>query len=347
MIEKIKLEKFTAFENTLELNLSPKINIIIGENGTGKTHLLKAMYSLCSIHNKTYKEDELEDILTKKLIGVFRPDNLTELSNKGDKGYSNIKIEMGKPELGTKTLEAKFYSSNSKKLTLEEKISEEYFQNKSVFIPTKEPLSFFNGFVSLYDTYNISFDETYRDICQYIGLPEVRKDKLSEKSKWAIDKIETVCGGEFIFKGETITFKAKNKSELSINLIAEGFKKLGVFARLIKTGIISLEDSGVIFIDEPETNMNPKLLNLLVTILLELSRNGQQIILATHEYVILKWFDLLSIEDDNIKFHSLYRDEYNAIAVKSTNNYLEIDPNPISSTFSELYDKDIKRALGV
>ena len=40
MIENIKLRNFTAF-NKLDIPLSPKINIIIGENGTGKTHLLK------------------------------------------------------------------------------------------------------------------------------------------------------------------------------------------------------------------------------------------------------------------------------------------------------------------
>ena len=30
---------------------SPGINIIIGENGTGKTHLIKAIYSACSLVN--------------------------------------------------------------------------------------------------------------------------------------------------------------------------------------------------------------------------------------------------------------------------------------------------------
>ena len=45
-IESIKLENFTVFEN-IECEFVPGINIFIGENGTGKTHILKALYALC------------------------------------------------------------------------------------------------------------------------------------------------------------------------------------------------------------------------------------------------------------------------------------------------------------
>lgn len=41
MIERLELKYFTAFSG-LTLELSPKVNVIIGENSTGKTHLLKA-----------------------------------------------------------------------------------------------------------------------------------------------------------------------------------------------------------------------------------------------------------------------------------------------------------------
>ena len=48
MIEKIQFEKFAAFER-LSIVLSPGINVFVGENGTGKTHILKAVYSACEI----------------------------------------------------------------------------------------------------------------------------------------------------------------------------------------------------------------------------------------------------------------------------------------------------------
>jgi Recombinational DNA repair ATPase (RecF pathway) len=42
MITHLQLKNFTAFIE-LTIDFSPGINIIIGENGTGKTQLLKAI----------------------------------------------------------------------------------------------------------------------------------------------------------------------------------------------------------------------------------------------------------------------------------------------------------------
>ncbi len=44
MYKSIKIENFTAFDS-LEIQFSPGMNIFIGENGTGKTHVLKV--TLC------------------------------------------------------------------------------------------------------------------------------------------------------------------------------------------------------------------------------------------------------------------------------------------------------------
>jgi len=96
--------------------------------------------------------------------------------------------------------------------------------------------------------------------------------------------------------------------------------------------------------------MNPKLMKSLVTILLELSRNGQQVILATHDYVLLKWFDLLMDEKskgDHILFHTLYREpETMEIRLSSTEDYLDIKPNPIDDAFGDLIDQDIEKDMG-
>tara|TARA_Y100001970_G_scaffold294169_1_gene447896 strand:+ start:12237 stop:12404 length:168 start_codon:yes stop_codon:yes gene_type:complete len=42
MITNLQLKNFTAFTD-LVIDFSPGINIVIGENGTGKTQLLKAV----------------------------------------------------------------------------------------------------------------------------------------------------------------------------------------------------------------------------------------------------------------------------------------------------------------
>ncbi len=89
MIRLLELKNFTAFDY-LRLKLSPKINVIIGENGTGKTHLLKAAYSLCVgaalLKNKSdISRDEFEAEMTTKLLRIFMPlnDKLGKMHNRG------------------------------------------------------------------------------------------------------------------------------------------------------------------------------------------------------------------------------------------------------------------------
>ena len=131
-------------------------------------------------------------------------------------------------------------------------------------------------------------------------------------------------------------------------MTAEGFRKVGILYRLLSNGTLDPGISGPLFWDEPEANMNPSLMKLFVEILLELSRNGQQIILATHDYVILKWLDLLvqKGKGDHVCFHSLYRDAVSSeMKVESTTNFNSISKSAISNAFAELYDEDVKRAL--
>jgi hypothetical protein len=241
------------------------------------------------------------------------------------------------------------FSSNSKSVVIDQNRRYAEYIEAPVYVPTKEVLSFMKGFSSLYETYGLSFDQTYQDICLRLDLPEIRPETLHEKSKWAIDEIEKICGGRFVFYGGgNVTFKAGD-AEFSANVIAEGFRKVGMLSRLLQTGSIQPGVSGPLFWDEPETNLNPKLTRTLVEILLELSRNGQQVVVATHDYVLLKWFDLLSDKGkgDHVRYHALYRTESSPdIKIESVDAYHLLDQNAISNVFAELYDAEVDRSLG-
>lgn len=164
-----------------------------------------------------------------------------------------------------------------------------------------------------------------------------------------MEEIEKAIGGKFIFHGGgRVTFKAGD-DEYSANDMAEGFRKAGMLLRLLETTAIQPGISGPVFWDEPETNMNPKLMKLLVEILLELSRNGQQIILATHDYVLLKWFDLLMDKGkgDHVRFHALYRDgDSGDVKLDSTDDYKSITPNAIADTFNDLTIAQVRQKMG-
>ena len=140
-------------------------------------------------------------------------------------------------------------------------------------------------------------------------------------------------------------FLGSGKGSLEFSLLAEGLRKLGLLWLLIQNG--TLLKGAVLFWDEPETNLNPKLFGTVVNVLLELQRNGVQIFLATHDYLILEELDFRKCEQDDVAFHSLYRDdETGEIACNTANNYLGIHPNAIAEAFDDLYDREIERSLG-
>jgi hypothetical protein len=144
-------------------------------------------------------------------------------------------------------------------------------------------------------------------------------------------------------------FIPRKGESISANMAAEGIRKLGIIQLLLENHQLDPGRSGTLFWDEPETNMNPKLMRLLVEVLLELARNGQQVVLATHDYVLLKWFDLLTDKGkgDHVRFHTLYHDDLAGdIKLESVEGFGSIRKNAISNTFAELYDADVQRALG-
>ena len=380
MITKLCLKNFTAFRD-LEILFSPKINVIVGENGTGKTILLKAAYAFCSgsllLKNiSKVTNSKIRDAVTSKLIRVFMPmdDKVGKMRRHGTTGGANLEATLNSDE----KLSIDF-QSNSKSVTINENVNYERYSYNSVFIPTKEILSLLRG-VSSADSdpktiYSI-FDDTYLDLCNYIrnSAESISTEKLDFDPRFGsiFPEIANAIGGKFEFengnyyfqqgnfeerrvkdqhqygdKSETV-FKPFKDAEISNNMTAEGFRKIGILQQLLANGSLNPGTSGPLFWDEPEANMNPNLMKLIVNILLLLSRNGQQVILSTHDYFLLKWFDILMDKgkDDHVRFHALYHDpESREIQIESTDNYREISPNSIAETFSDLTDHEISRSM--
>jgi len=351
MIERLRLQNFTAFRD-LDIDLSAKINLIIGENGTGKTHLLKAAYALCSgnrasVGRKTPSSaEELQATLTERLIRIFLPldDKLGKLRTQGTTEGTLLEADF----VLDKKIAVSFHA-NSKTVSVVENVDYERYSWQPVFIPTKEVLSFMKGFSSLYDKYELSFDQTYRELCLFLDLPELRSENLQQKPRWAMDEIQALCGGRFLFHGGgKVTFKADG-IEYSVNVMAEGFRKIGILSRLLETGVIQPGASGPLFWDEPEANVNPKVTRLLVKILIELARLGQQVVIATHDYFVLKWFHLEAnkAEGDSVRYHALHRDPATGLlAVNTTDDYDAVAPNAIDETFEAVINSEIDRSIG-
>src|SRR5690606_41501300 len=88
MITSLQLKNFTAFTD-LAIDFSPGINIIIGENGTGKTQLLKAILALCGSEAGA---DQSGGHLARKLCRLYQPisGKVGELRRSGTRGEAEL-----------------------------------------------------------------------------------------------------------------------------------------------------------------------------------------------------------------------------------------------------------------
>jgi len=340
MLSKIKFIRFTAFEQ-IEINFTPGINIFVGENGTGKTHILKTAYAACDITKS-------KGLYAKKINDVFYPSGkqigrLVKRSSTSSKGFAEVTRKIDGKSVPIRislsnhtTLPEKASISGSPKVWKESAI-------ESAYIPVKDMMANAPGFRSLYDEREIHFEEIYVDIIRKAFIP-VLKGPVDHSRKKLLNTLQKAMDGKVVAKNEEFFLRNK-QGELEFSLLAEGVRKLGLLWVLIQNG--TLLNGSILFWDEPETNLNPKLMKSIVGILLELQRMGVQIFLTTHDYVILKEFDLQSNNLDKIYFHSLFRkSEDNEISVSTTSDFSNISPNAIDDTFGDLVNREIQKSLG-
>lgn len=338
MLERLELENFTAFDK-LDMRFCQGINILIGENGTGKTHILKILYAAMA----AYKREPTDECvaISDKINAVFMPDdeNLGRLV-KRKKGSTSARVGITKTG---KLLTLSLTNHTRRKLDCDVGWVIPV-EDSSVYIPVKEMLANAPGFRSLYNERMIRFEEVYADIIDKAFISQKRGRYTGGRRK-LLDMIQKTIDGKVISKGEQFYLKNKH-GELEFSLLAEGMRKLGLIWLLIQNG--TLLKGAKLFWDEPETNLNPSLFGPLIEILLELQRKGVQVFLATHDYVILKELDLRKQKKNMISFHSLHRDKDSGeIKSHTTDEYLQIHPNAIQDTFLDLFDRDIRRDLGL
>lgn len=376
MITQLKLKNFVAFTD-LAIDFSPGINIIIGENGTGKTQLLKAILALCGPEARA---EDAGEKLARKLCRLYHPlsGQVGELRRAGTRGESILTAAFASGQGITVR-----FSGTAKQA----KVSTGAGANvaAAIFIPTKEVLSLVRGLTAEQPdqaTIDRIFDDGYLDLARQLiqeGADDLdAKVQLDPRFASIVPRLANLIGGRYelyegrfcfqageyvekrgqsssaekapqSFQNSELQFVPAKSRLVSSTMTAEGFRKIGVLQRLLGNGSLNPGTAGPLLWDEPESNLNPKLMKDLVLALLELARNGQQIVLATHDYVLLKWFDLLidKGKGDQVRYFSLYRDvPTQEVKVAKTGDYLDIEPNPIDDAFAYLINQEIENDMG-
>ena len=347
-VNTLEIKNFVAFKE-IKTELSPHINIVIGENSTGKTFLLKVIYYLFKVaailNGRDTNSPEFQARNVSDLRRVFDPrSNLESLQYFGTQETASLEAKL----CGGNVLRAFTNPKIGAKAEIESPIKK---YEASVLIPSKELMYFLPDLSSVAKDYDLIIDQTFEELLNAMARPNLLPNRIHEPAKTVLENIEKLIGGKFYLAPDgTMRFSnegwAKEKFERSANVIAEGYRKFGILARLLESGTVNPGNSGPLLWDEPETNLNPKLMRSLVEMLRDLARGGQQVILTTHNYVILKWFHLLLQEDKDLGlcYIHLFRDnETNEINALTTNDYNEVFSNAISDAYSSMTDFQLSK----
>ena len=354
-IKKLDLENFMIF-NQLDIQFSPNINIISGENSTGKTALIKLLYSCMKGYSNIYTsksdvtKEKLESVLVSKLQGVFRPDknaigrlvNRKQGSNRADILITFDNENVLKIGFGNK--QGKHIDILNNEVLNVENIS-------PIYIPPKEIISSTENFVSLYTDYHIAFEETYYDLARLLERP-LRKGANTTEQNRVMKSFEQIVNGSIVQKDKNFYLKVKGSGEFEMGLVSEGYRKLSTIMYLILSG--SLSKDAILFWDEPETNMNPKMIKPMVDAIIELAKMGVQVFVTTHDYFVQQCFNMAATYPNYQKtskneleynFMSLYKTE-TGVACEMARYLHELEHNPIMEEFDQLYDREQEMLYG-
>ncbi len=352
-IKSIEIENFTCFEQ-VKIDFSSGVNVIIGENGTGKTHLLKLLYStfkhrinpkIYDYSSKTvnYSSSSVRKLF-KEYFVVTNPSNLIRRNSSDIRNHSSgviVSVDnfLNSYYLQKGTMESEINMSN----VVEKFVYDNLNKNMdSIYIHPQEMLSWQEGFLALYEKREVTFDKTYKDLALALDAGLLKNSYLAEAQK-LVRSLENVINGKITRKDRKFYFifdEYKYKDEIESSIVATGINKIGQLIYLILNGSITKES--ILFWDEPEASLNPKYISIVSKFLQTLANWGVQIFVATHDYLLVHQLSLAAeYRNDNtpdMRFFALYKTQRNGTKVEFGETLTSIQNDAILDEFAKHYD---------
>jgi len=352
-IQSLHIQNFTVFEDQ-KFDFCDGINVFIGANATGKTHALKAIYSLLLKQRIPLSSPSGDNLVTfpsgDRLVlpsffpvvtETFRPadDQPGNLIRHGEELNAKIAIE-------TDSQTVEILINSNRGVSGADGIKKGTFDKEKAFVtplffPPREMLSAYEGFAALYEKREVSFDKTYYDICRHLAVPVLREERLPD----LISDLTDILGGSVIEKGGRFYIKQPTGKLLEAHLLAEGHRKLAMLVRLITNG--EIEKDTVLLWDEPESGLNPVLTTKVAQTIRQLAAAGVQVFVATHDYLLTSELSVLAEykqkPDVPTRFFAFSRpsdDPATPVSVQSGDLLQDLSDNPILKEFVAHYDRE-------
>ena len=350
-LRSVEIRAFGPFRE-LDLTFCSGVNVLLGRNSTGKSWLMKLLYGALRASSANGDGLSIPERLKQRLARLYRPDDarVGRLVKRGKglgkgRGKASIVIDQRPYRLEftistrdmIKVVEAKRFGN-----------APDYFALNSgvpVYLPTRDALALYEGFIAAYLGRELSLDETVYDLCVALNAALLRGPR-SEFAKRTLEELEQTLGGSIRLKGDRFYLVSREgHGELEAHLLSEGLRKVGTLAQLIANG--TLQRGSILFWDEPEANLNPRLIAQMAEVLRQLAALGVQVFLATHDYLLTQ---RLSMEVEYkqtkvpLRFISLYRDDEGEIRADQADTLVGLTHNDIQDEYRLLYEHELRLA---
>lgn len=294
MLKCLTIESFTVLGGAA-FNWG-QLNVLHGENGTGKTHVLKLAYALAvatrgpspalahAARINRLDHAVAKDHLASLLADSFRPQALGRLVH-GGASHAKAVLEFGEGGRIGFTLPA-----HGDELVLTS-MPVGSAAEPSVFFPAANLLFLGPGFPRHSEKYASEFDQTWIDFVDKLyGGPPLRQ----LAPEFAAIELQLCGDGERDVRlaGNQVFMVRQADVEVEAWLAAEGVKKLAELLVLIRNGFV--ESGTHFFWDEPEANLNPALLRVAAKAIVMLAHAGVQVFVATHSLMLMRELYLLN-----------------------------------------------------
>ena len=292
MIRKLTVEGVTVFPGRESFSFVPEVNVIVGGNDSGKSHLMKLCFAVCKWSHggatrdlpETWAEEKR---LRKDLLRVFGTGELTAITSRSVRDCTaavRASLVGEKAPHGTAELAFSFHAGREEDGLRITTLPDRYLQENAVFIPPREILSIYPCYMQAGKRYPELLDSASWELCR--ALEDEPMQQPAGALHQAIRLIEKMLSGHLVRINGRFYLVRHAQEPLELNLIAEGFKRIGTLGLLLGNGTVRAGTT--LFWDEPEMNINATHLPLLVNTMMALGRAGVQLILTTHSLFLLR-----------------------------------------------------------
>lgn len=295
MLKTLHLKRVSVFHDEC-FDFSPRLNVIVGDNGTGKTHALKSGYLLAKALGYTNLElNEITEEVRKRhirhdFLSTFKLFRLGSLISKDTKDSLRLVAEINTKspsivDISVRTFPQNLMENIDIHILRDTALDNSFYSQ--IFIPSRDIIS--------------SIGDPLEGSCSdlYCLMYKVKGESTSSFFHNVTSIIYPFINGHLVFNERSLIFETSDGYPQELSLMSEGYLNLAILGYLLDNG--GIIPGSTIFWDNPETGLNPVGIKVLAEILFKLAGLDVQVILTTHSLFLMQEFEILQKVEERIR----------------------------------------------